>query len=656
MVTGRVINFSFLDNNDIRLFAEGKHRTLYNKLGSHSITVDGSEGTYFGVWAPQAIEISVVGDFNLWNNKSHLLKRRTDSSGIWEGFVPDVKNGALYKYHIRGPRSYEANKGDPFAFYWEHIQGSSPSGPASIVWDLTFGWNDGKWIDSGHANNNLNAPLSIYEVHLGSWRRYYSDDGKNSFLTYKELAEQLSEYLVDMKFTHVELLPVMEHPFYGSWGYQTLGYFAPTSRYGNPQDFMFLVNTLHKKGIGVILDWVPSHFPTDEYGLVYFDGTNLFEYEDYRKRFQPDWNSYIFDYNKPQVRSFLTSSAIFWLDKYHADGLRVDGVASMLYLDYSRKENEWTPNQFGGRENLEAVSFLKMLNEAVYSSYSEVQTYAEESTAWPQVSRPTYMGGLGFGLKWNMGWTHDTLDYFSKDPINRKYEQNKITFSIWYAFYENFILPLSHDEIVYGKRSIMNKMPGDVWQKFANLRLLLGYMFAHPGKKLLFMGAEFAQFNEWYHEKSLDWQLLEYGPHKGISNFVRDLNRTYREEEALHGLDFDSRGFEWVDFTDWQNSVISFLRKSKNNDGDVVLAAFNFTPVPRINYRLGVPRGGTWYEILNSDAKDYSGSGLGNLGKVEAKPESSHGRHYCLDLLLPPLGAIYLKNPKLKSKSKLKQK
>jgi 1,4-alpha-glucan branching enzyme len=489
--------------------------------------------------------------------------------------------------------------------------------------------------------NSLDAPISIYEMHFGSWRRVPEED--NRPLTYREMAEYLPRYLLEMGFTHVEFLPIMEHPFYGSWGYQTSGYFAPTSRYGNPQDFMFLVDVLHSCGIGVILDWVPSHFPSDEHGLAYFDGSSLYEHADPKQGFHPEWKSSIFNHGRYEVRSFLISSAMFWLDKYHADGIRVDAVASILYLDYSRNEGEWIPNTYGGKENLDAIYFLRRFNESVYGTHPDVQTIAEESTSWPMVSRPAYLGGLGFGMKWNMGWMHDTLDYFAKEPIHRKYHQNQLTFSIWYAFYENFVLPLSHDEVVYGKGSLIRQMPGDDWQKFANLRLLFGYMFSHPGKKLLFMGSEFAQWNEWYHEKSLDWDLLDFPMHQGIQKLIQDLNSIYRSEPALHEVDFSQEGFEWIDACDADSSVISFLRKGKRT-GDIIMAAANFTPVPRIVYRLGLPRGGFWNEIFNSDAKVYGGSGHGNFGGLEAERNASHGRPYSLPLVLPPLGIVFLKS------------
>lgn len=626
---------SLLTDDDLFLFNEGNHFRLYYKLGAHPLTVDGVSGTYFAVWAPDAERVFVMGDFNGWDKDSHPLASR-GQSGIWEGFVPGVGQGALYKYHIHSRyHGYRVDKADAFGFYFE-----GPPRTASIVWDLSYDWGDHEWMAKRRRHNALDSPISIYEVHLGSWQRVPEEGHR--FLTYRELAPRLANYVKEIGFTHVEFLPVTEHPFYGSWGYQTTGYFAPTSRYGTPQDFMFLVDHLHQNDIGVILDWVPSHFPSDEHGIGYYDGTHLYEHEDPRKGFHPDWQSFIFNYGRNEVRAFLISSALFWLDKYHIDGLRLDAVASMLYLDYSRKEGEWIPNPYGGRENLEAISFLRKFNEEVYKNYPDVQTIAEESTDWPMVSRPTYVGGLGFGFKWDMGWMHDTLLYMSKDPIFRKYYHNNLTFRMLYAWHENFILPLSHDEVVHGKGSLLRKMPGDDWQKFANLRLLLGYMYAQPGKKLLFMGGEFGQWDEWYHEKSLDWHLLNYEPHQGVKRWVEDLNRVYRQEPALYEQDFTPAGFEWIDCHDVDNSVVSFLRKGKQ-PGDVLLIVANFTPVVRLRYRVGVPWGGFWKEILNSDATVYWGSGQGNLGGVEAEPIPCLGRSHSLNLTLPPLGILFFK-------------
>jgi 1,4-alpha-glucan branching enzyme len=627
---------SLLTDYDIHLFKEGNHFRLHEKLGSHPIEAKGVKGTYFAVWAPNAEKVSVIGEFNGWDPRLHPLGVRWDGSGIWEGFIPGVEKGALYKYHIVSRHNaYRADKGDPFAFFWE-----TPPKTSSIVWDLKYDWKDEEWMKNRRMRNSLESPLAVYEIHPGSWRRVPEEAHRS--LGYKELAEQLVEYVKDMGFTHVEFMPVMEHPFFGSWGYQVTGFFAPTSRYGTPQEFMCLVDRLHQAGIGVILDWVPSHFPSDEHGLVFFDGTHLYEHSDPQKGIHPDWDSYIFNYGRREVRNFLISSALFWLDFYHADGIRIDAVASMLYLDYSRKQGEWIPNVHGGNENLEAISFIKDLNKAVYGDFPDVQTIAEESTAWPMVTRPVYVGGLGFGMKWMMGWMHDVLDYVSRNPVHRKHHHNQLTFSIWYAFSENFILPLSHDEVVHGKASLLHKMPEDDWQKFANLRLLFGYMFGHPGKKLLFMGGEFGQRGEWDHEHSLEWHLLQYDPHKGIQQWVRDLNRFYRSEPAMHELDFERDGFEWVDISDWEQSTISFLRKGKSRD-DIILAACNFTPVPRYKYKVGVPAGGFWKEVMNSDAEEYGGSGHGNFGGVEAEDTPCHGREYSLTITLPPLGIVFFK-------------
>ena len=631
-----IYDVSLFTDYDIYLFKQGNHFRLHEKLGAHLMTVNNIQGAFFGVWAPNAANVSVIGDFNGWNTETHPLRMREDGSGIWEGFIPHIKQGTLYKYHIVSKYNhYEVDKGDPYAFYWE----VSPK-TASIVWDLSYEWKDKEWMKNRYKSNNLQSPFSIYEVHLGSWRRVPEEN--NRFLTYREMADYLVKYVKDMGFTHVEFMPLMEHPFYGSWGYQTLGYFAPSSRYGTPQDFMNLIDCLHQHGIGVILDWVPSHFPNDEYGLAYFDGTYLYEHAEPKKRFHPEWNSYIFNHGRYEVRAFLISSALFWLEKYHIDGLRVDAVASMLYLDYGRKEGEWVPNEYGGRENLDAIAFLQKLNQVVYENHPDIQTIAEESTAWPMVTRPTYVGGLGFGMKWNMGWMHDTLEYFSKDPIYRKYHHNQLTFSIWYAFSENFLLPLSHDEVVHGKGSLLSKMAGDDWQKFANLRLLFGYMYTHPGKKLLFMGGEFGQWQEWYHEESLHWHLLEYPHHQGIQKWIRDLNHFYRNEPALYELDFQPEGFEWIDFSNWEESIISFVRRGKSTK-DIILVVCNFTPVPRYNYRVGVPESGFWKEALNSDAQEYGGSGHGNLGGAEAAPIPWHGKNYSLSLTLPPLGVLIFK-------------
>ncbi|MBK5259358.1 MAG: 1,4-alpha-glucan branching protein GlgB [Thermoanaerobaculia bacterium] len=628
-----------LSDTDFHLFNEGSHHKLWEKLGAHLTVRNGVKGTQFAVWAPNADRVSVVGGFNGWNNESHPLEVRA-ASGIWEGFIPKVGKGTIYKYHIVSSyNGYEVNKADPFGVHHE-----TPPATGSIVWDLEYEWHDAEWMRNRAALNATTAPMTIYECHLGSWRRT-SDDGNNwRSLSYRELAEPLALYLAKMNFTHVEMLPVMEHPFFGSWGYQCTGFFAPSSRFGTPQDFKYLVDVLHQNGIGVILDWVPSHFPTDEHGLSYFDGTHLFEHADPRKGFHPDWGSLIFNYGRNEVRSFLLSSALYWLGEYHADALRVDAVASMLYLDYSRKHGEWIPNEFGGRENIEAISFLRRLNEDVYKVHPDVQVIAEESTAWPMVSRPTYVGGLGFGMKWDMGWMHDTLRYFSTDPIHRKFHHNDLTFRMMYAFTENFVLPLSHDEVVHGKGSLIRKMPGDEWQRFANLRLLFAHMYSQPGKKLLFMGCEIGQWKEWNHDGSIDWGLLDQIPHASLQRWVEDLNRTYRDMPALHELDTSHDGFEWIDCCDSEQSIVSLMRRSKSDPEDVIVVVLNFTPIPRHNYAIGVPSGGRWKEILNSDAAIYGGSGQGNMGGADAAPIPLHGRRWSVNLMLPPLSALFLVN------------
>lgn len=627
---------TLLTDQDLYLFNEGSHFRLYDKFGAHPLTCEGVAGTYFAVWAPDAEEVCVMGEFNGWDKTSHPLHPRAQS-GIWEGFVPGVTRGAVYKYYIVSRyHGYRVEKADPFAFYSE-----VPPKTGSIIWEPEYMWQDREWMDARRGRSVLDAPISIYEVHLGSWRRVPEEE--NRHLTYRELAPQLADYVARMGFTHVEFLPVMEHPFYGSWGYQITGYFAPTSRYGAPEDFMFLIDYLHLRGIGVILDWVPSHFPADEHGLAYLDGTHLYEHADVRRGFQPEWNTFIFNYGRNEIRSFLISNAMFWLHKYHVDGFRVDGVASMLYLDYARSEGEWIPNEYGGRENIEAIAFLRRFNEEVYGSCPDVQTIAEESTAWPMVSRPSYVGGLGFGLKWDMGWMHDTLEYMTHETIFRKYHHDKLTFRMLYAFHENFVLPLSHDEVVYGKGSLLRKMPGDPWQQFANLRLLFSYQFAQPGKKLLFMGGEFGQWREWNHDESLEWHLLAEPMHRGVQKCVEDLNWLYRSEAALYQQDCDSAGFEWIDCSDADSSVISLIRKGTSAD-DIILVILNFTPVPRLNYRVGAPRSGFWAECLNSDATVYGGSGLGNMGGVEAAPIGLHGRRHSITVTLPPLAALFFKS------------
>jgi len=635
-MSSTIIENSLLTDDDLHYFHEGSHLQLYEKLGSHLVEFDGRPGVSFAVWAPNAEKVSLIGNFNAWSRESHPLIPR-GQTGIWEGFVPGIGKGAIYKYHILSRYGgYRADKADPFAFRAE-----TPPNTGSVVCDLEYQWNDGSWMGDRARRQAFDAPISIYEVHLGSWMRVPEEN--NRFLSYREIAPKLGEYVRRMGFTHVEFLPLMEHPFYGSWGYQTTGYFAPTSRYGTPQDFMYLIDVLHQNEIGVILDWVPSHFPSDEHGLAFFDGTHLYEHADPRQGIHPEWNSYIFNYALPEVRSFLLSNALYWLGLFHADGLRVDAVASMLHLDYGRKAGEWIANEHGGRENLEAVSFLRRLNEEVYRRHPDVQTMAEESTSWPLVSRPPYVGGLGFGYKWDMGWMHDTLEYMAQDPVFRKYHHNKLTFRMMYAFHENFILPLSHDEVVYGKGSLLRKMPGDEWRKFANLRTLFGYMYGHAAKKLLFMGGEFGQWKEWVHDESLEWHLLQSPLHQQLQDWVRDLNQLYRREPALHEIDFEPAGFEWVDCCDTESSIVSFIRRARSNQ-DLILVVCNFTPIPRPNYQLGVPRGGFWREILNSDAHHYGGSGHGNLGGVEAAPIYSHGRSHTVNLTVPPLGTIMLKS------------
>jgi len=627
----QTLSQSLFTEFDIHLFKQGKHYRLFEKLGAHLMEFDKQPGVLFAVWAPNAIEVSVVGDFNHWNSSEHPLNSRWDGTGIWEGFIPNLPKGTHYKFSIKTKDGRRIEKGDPFAKFWE-----LPPRTASIVWDEEYDWKDKKWMKDRAPKNAHTAPFSVYEVHLGSWKKKENNDS----LSYIEMADELVQYVKEMGFTHIEMMPVMEHPYYPSWGYQITGYFAPSSRYGNPQEFRYLIDKFHEAGIGVILDWVPSHFPSDGHGLADFDGTHLYEHHDPRKGFHPDWKSYIFNYGRFEVRSFLISNAIFWLEKYHIDGLRVDAVASMLYLDYSRKEGEWIPNHLGGRENLEAISFLKEFNEAVYKEFPDCVTIAEESTSWSGVSRPTFMDGLGFGQKWMMGWMHDTLKYFGEDPINRKYHHGKITFSLIYAFTENFQLPLSHDEVVHGKGSLISRMPGDDWQQFANLRLLYGYMFTHPGTKLLFMGAEIGQREEWSIQEGIHWGLLGSDLHKGIQKVIADLNKLYTDYPSLYKKQFENDGFEWCEINDYQNSVLSYFRKGEDGEKPLLVLC-NFTPEVRKDYRVGVRRKGEWKEIFNSDDQKYGGSGISNQ-KVKTDEIHWHGKNQSLSLTLPPLGVIVL--------------
>ncbi|MGB5819412.1 MAG: 1,4-alpha-glucan branching protein GlgB [Saonia sp.] len=629
---GKVIPHSLFSDFDINLFKGGKHFRLYEKLGSHLIEIAGEKGTYFAVWAPTAKSVSVVGDFNFWLEGDHKLNVRWDESGIWEGFIPGVDKGAKYKYKIHSHNNdIKTEKADPFARYCEH-----PPNTASLVWDDSYTWKDKDWMGYREEKNGLDRPYAVYEVHLGSWKRKNGDQ----FMSYVDLAQDLVDYVKEMNFTHVEFMPIMEYPYDPSWGYQLTGYFAPTSRFGKPEDFKLLVDKLHQNDIGVILDWVPSHFPEDAHGLGFFDGSHLYENPDRRKGYHPDWKSLIFNYGRNEVRAFLISNALFWLDQYHADALRVDAVASMLYLDYSREEGEWEPNIFGGRENLEAISFIKELNEEVYKSFSGVQTIAEESTSFSMVSRPVGIGGLGFGMKWMMGWMHDTLEYFKKEPIYRRHHQNDLTFSMTYAFTENFMLPFSHDEVVYGKQSLLYRMPGDEWQQFANLRLLFGYMYTHPGTNLVFMGAEFGQSSEWNFQHSLDWHLLEYDFHSGVQQMVKDLNKIYLEYPALYEKQFSTEGFQWIDYGDHENSVLTYIRKGHDTKNDLIIAC-NFTPVPRENYRIGIPKSGKLKEIFNSDHTTYGGSGMEN-STIKTTNTPWHGYKKSVEITIPPLGIVIM--------------
>ncbi|GGW33191.1 1,4-alpha-glucan branching protein GlgB [Arenibacter certesii] len=626
----KVVPHSLFSDFDIDLFKSGKHFKLYEKLGSHVVEVDGVKGTYFAVWAPTARTVSVIGDFNGWSDSEYQLYVRWDGSGIWEGFIPDLVEGTLYKYRIHSNNhGVVTEKADPFAKSCEH-----PPKTASIVWDASHNWKDKEWMGSRKETNALDKPYAVYEVHLGSWKRKFD----NEFMSYRDLAVDLVAYVKDMNFTHVEFMPIMEYPYDPSWGYQLTGYFAPTSRFGKAEDFKFLVDTLHQNNIGVILDWVPSHFPEDAHGLGFFDGSHLYEHPDRRRGYHPDWKSLIFNYGRNEVRAFLISNAMYWLDHYHIDGLRVDAVASMLYLDYSREEGEWEPNIYGNNENLEAISFIRELNETVYSNFEGIQMIAEESTSFSMVSKPVNMGGLGFGMKWMMGWMHDTLEYFKKDPLYRKFHQNDLTFSATYAFTENFMLPFSHDEVVYGKQSLLYRMPGDEWQRFANLRLLFGYMYTHPGANLIFMGGEFGQSSEWDFQNSLDWHLLEFDFHKGIQNLVRDLNTLYKEYPALHEKQFSAEGFQWIDYGDHENSVLTYIRKGHDTKKDIYIAC-NFTPNPKKKYRIGIPITGSLKEIFNSDALKYGGSGLEN-GTLKTSKNPWHGYENSVEVSIPPLGMV----------------
>ena len=624
-----------LSDYDLHLLAEGRHWRSYEKLGAHVRTIGEITGVNFAVWAPNAESVGIVGDFNGWDRRKHAMRKHMP--GVWELFIPDVQPGLLYKFSVKVRGGHVIEKCDPYGFAAE-----LPPRTANIVAKTDdYAWNDSAWMERRAAANGLDAPHSIYEVHLGSWKKDYSA-GSPRWMNYRDLAHQLAAYCREMGFTHLQLMPVSEHPFSGSWGYQTVGYYAATSRYGTPEDFMYFVDHCHQNGIGVLIDWVPAHFPKDGHGLDYFDGTALYEHADPRQGEHPDWGTKIFNYGRNEVRNFLTSNALFWLDRYHIDGLRVDAVASMLYLDYSRNDGDWIPNMYGGRENLEAISFLKEFNEQVHLQFPGAITIAEESTAWGGVSRPTYLGGLGFSLKWNMGWMNDTLRYMRHEPIHRQYHHDELTFSLIYAFTENFVLPFSHDEVVHGKGSMLDQMPGDLWQRFANLRLLYSYQWTHPGKKLLFMGGEIAQWNEWSHDHQLQWELLEWDTHKGVQKLMADLNQLYVREKSLHQVDFDSHGFEWIDCHNYADSILAYIRRAAD-PADYTVVVCNFTPVPRQGYRLGVPDGGWYQEIFSSDSAYYGGSNVGNFPGVMASESESHGRPFSLELTLPPLAVVVLK-------------
>lgn len=623
-----------LSDFDLHLFSQGSHQQAYEKLGAHLMTINKVKGTHFAVWAPGAKSVAIVGGFNAWDNRRHQM-RVLGPSGVWELFIPEIGEKEVYKFVIKTQHNHILEKADPYAFY-----GELRPKTGSVVWNINkYKWKDKDWMMKRQKSQNLDKPMSIYEVHLGSWRKRPDED--NRYLTYHELADELVEYMLYMNYTHIELMPVAEHPFDGSWGYQVTGFFAPTSRFGTPEDFMYFVDKLHQNNIGVIVDWVPGHFPKDVHGLARFDGSGLYEHEDPRQGEHREWGTLIFNYGRNEVQNFLLSNALFWLSKYHIDGLRVDAVASMLYLDYSRESGEWVPNQYGGRENLEAIGFMKYLNEQIFNLYPGVTMMAEESTAFGGVSRPTYVGGLGFEFKWNMGWMNDTLEYFSKDPIYRTYHQGSLTFSLIYAFSENFVLVLSHDEVVHGKGSILNKMPGDDWQKFANVRLLYTYMWAHPGKKLLFQGQDFGQWDEWNHEHSLDWHLCNFDPHWRLQKMLSDLNKLYVSESALHEVDFEPFGFEWIDFNDSDNCILSFVRRAR--DGEFIIVVLNFTPVPRNDYRIGVFFEGFYKEIFNSDSGEYWGGNVGNHGGVWADYVAWQGKPYSLNVVVPPLGGVMFK-------------